>query len=143
MSVRVNVAEVKADINKMIGNVPQARKAAGIFVVLQAQKKIINQGDGEWPPLKRLPKRPHQLLWDTGTLLRSLAPGGADNIMEENANGITVGTSVAYAAAQNFGLPSRGLPARTFFVESSETEGQIAAIYKQNILKGVANGTSV
>ena len=74
--------------------------------------------------------RPHEILRDTEVLLNSLSPGelGSDGvsyrppepdadggqIFKTIANGVIVGTNVKYAAAHNYGVPDRKLPARPF-----------------------------
>lgn len=69
-----------------------------------------------------------QVLRDTGVLLNSLSPGelngdhytrptengGDDQIFSPLANGIIVGTNVAYAGTHQNGNPARGIPARPF-----------------------------
>ena len=100
-------------LRSMIEAQPQALKAAGVALLTQAQQSIINGGNGwpAWSPNYK-PKRMHQILWDTGTLLRSLAIGDGNNVFREEGNSVTVGSNVVYAARQNFG--GGGIPARPF-----------------------------
>lgn len=118
---------LKARLQRLQRSSETAMKAAGVGALTVAQKAIINQGDGKWPAWSQnyRPKRSHQMLWDMGTLLRSLALGGAENVFEQDAQSVTVGTNVAYAAAQNFGIPTRNLPPRPFFVIAAMTKAAI------------------
>lgn len=112
-------------------NIPNALQAAGLTFVTLSQQTIINQGNGAWAPFKRLPKRPHQLLWETGTMLRGITTGNIDG------DTITVGDNVAYAAAQNYGVPSHSLPARPFFVWDQTVADKVGAAYMKALMAGV------
>jgi phage gpG-like protein len=58
------------------------------------------------------------MLWLHGTLLRSLAFGADGNVWNQTGNSITLGSSVKYAARQNFG--GHGIPARPYLTTSDE-----------------------
>jgi hypothetical protein len=53
------------------------------------------------------------ILRDTGTLFNSLSMGGAGNVFQEDADGITVGTQIGYASYHQEG---RGVPQRKILV---------------------------
>jgi phage gpG-like protein len=110
------IPALKARLKSLSSAKKQALKAAGVAVLTVSQQTIINQGNGDWPAWSPNyhPKRAHQMLWETGTLLRSLSLGGAGNEFDQEADSVTVGTNVVYAAAQNFGYPAGHLPARPF-----------------------------
>jgi len=111
---------IKAKLQRLLDGKDDALKAAGVMILTESQKSIINSGPG-WPGFKRPPKRAHQLLWETGTLLRSLALGGGDNIMEQSGNTITLGSNVRYAKWQNEG--TKNIPARPFlFIDDARIE---------------------
>jgi hypothetical protein len=80
-----------AKMQNLKANIPKAMEAVGAYVLLSAARTITDGGNG-WAPFKKLPKRPHQLLWDSGTLLRSLTPGDSDNVLTVSGDTITVGT---------------------------------------------------
>lgn len=138
MSVEVDAAALKATVQRILDNRPDALKAAGLVLLADAQQTI-HDGGQAWAPFKTLPKRPHQLLWDTGTLIQSLALGGAGNVFEQTGDTVTVGTNVAYAAAQNYGYEPRNLPARPFLFIDDEREQQASNAYSKALLKGVTS----
>lgn len=118
------IENIKARLKGVLAAKKDALKAAGVAVLTNAQQTITNGGDG-WQPWSKnyKPKRAHQMLWDTGTLLRSLTVGDANNIFDqENDNTIIVGSNVKYAAAQNFGYSPRNLPARPFLLVNAKTQ---------------------
>lgn len=89
-----------------------------------------------WPPRKRA--YPHPPLIKTGRLLSSIAGratglvaavSGAegDHHWDVGEREASLGTSVEYAKAHEFGVPARNLPARPFANISSETCDMIAA----------------
>jgi phage gpG-like protein len=104
---------IKAKLNALLLAKPDALKSAGLSLLLAAQKSIISGGPG-FAPQKRPYKPVHQLLWEHGTLLRSLAIDGADNVFSEDDNSITVGSAVKYAQALNLGYAPHNLPQREF-----------------------------
>lgn len=110
---------IRRKLQQMLDGKPQALKAAGVVLLTEAQKSITQGGNG-WPGFARQPKRAHQLLWDYGTLLRSLAVGDTNNVFQEDGDSITIGSSVDYARAQNLGNPAHDLPARPYlFVDEA------------------------
>ena len=142
MGMSFDASGLKAKIALLKANAVKARQAGAVAALATAQQTIINGGNG-WPEwsaayARRIAKRPHQMLWDTGTLLRSLTPGGSDNILQDNGNGITVGSNVAYAAAQNYGNPERSLPARPFLVVNDQLEQNVTAAFFKSLLQGVS-----
>lgn len=125
---------IKAKLQRVLDAKDDALKAAGLVILTESQKSIINSGPG-WPGFKRPPKRAHQLLWLSATLLRSLALGGADNVMEQSGDTITLGSNVRYAKWQNEGTEDGHIPARPFLYTSEErlqlaTQAYIATLTK-------------
>lgn len=125
---------IKAKLQQIIDARPKALLAAGVTLLTLSQQSILQQGPG-WPGFKRQPKRAHQLLFLTGTLLRSLAYGASDNITQEDDNSITVGSAVTYARAQNLGDPKHNLPARTFLYIDDRRLQLARASYLAQIVK--------
>jgi phage gpG-like protein len=129
-----------AELSKIRANAPQALNAVGVYLLTVAQTNITSQGSGlGWAPFKRLPKRPHQLLWDHGTLLRSLTVGDGNNVFQSSPGQVTIGSNVAYAAAQNFGVTSHDLPARPFLVFSSANEEAAGRVFINYLMGGPSN----
>jgi phage gpG-like protein len=114
---------VKAKLGGMLAAKAQALKAAGLAILTAAQKSITSGGAGwpAWSPNYK-PKRAHQMLWDYGTLLRSLTLGDQNNVFrEEGDDTVIVGSAVAYARAQNQGYGH--LPARPYlFVDDDRAK---------------------
>lgn len=134
ITVDASAFKVKAD--QLLNNIPQALKAAGLVILAQAAQSIKAQGPG-WAPFKRLPKRPHQLLYDTGHLIQSLQYGNADNIFDLGDTQLTVGSNLRYAAVQQFGNPSHNLPARPYLVITSGRLPDITAAFTRRLMQGV------
>ncbi len=131
MSASFDDNAIKAMLQKLLDAKPLALQAAGVSLLTEAQKSIIESGPG-WPGFKRPPKRAHQLLWLTATLLRSLAVGGADNIFQEDSDSVTVGTGTSYGKYQNLGVPSHNLPPRPFlFIDENRLQLATAAYLNQ------------
>jgi phage gpG-like protein len=116
--------QIKARLQRMIAAKQEALKASGVAVLTESQKTITSGGNG-WAPWSTnyKPKRVHQMLWDTGTLLRSLSIGDEHNIFRTDGDdSIVVGSNVKYAAAQNYGYSPRNLPARPYLVLNAQVE---------------------
>ena len=111
---------IKRKLQAMLMAKSDGLKAAGLVVLTKAQKTITSGGGNGWPGFKRPPTRAHQLLWDYGTLLRSLTVGDTNNVFEQDDASITIGSNVAYARAQNLGDPNHNLPARPFLFLDNE-----------------------
>jgi phage gpG-like protein len=133
--IQLNAAQLKAKVQGILNNREGALKAAGLVLLAKAQEAIEQSGPG-WAPFKRPPKRPHQLLWDTGTLIQSLSLSGANNVFTVSGNSVTVGTNVAYAAAQNEGT-RRGVPARPYLFIDAERQDAANAAYVKRLLQAV------
>jgi phage gpG-like protein len=121
-----------SEIEGTKSNVVAGLKAAAIYF-LSESAKTIRSGGLDWPAFRRPPKRPHQLLYDTGRLIGSLAPGGAMNVFESENDGLTltVGSNLAYARAQNQGYAPHSLPARPFmFFDEQRTDAMARIIEK-------------
>lgn len=134
MGLNVDASGLLAKIAKIKANIPLALRAVGTVVLLNASETITSGGNG-WPPFKKLPKRPHQLLWDTGTLLRSLTPGGANNVLDVSASSVTVGTNVLYAQYQQEG--TRTIPARPYLVWNDPVKANASKVFEKYLLVGV------
>lgn len=131
-----DASELKATIAAIKANVQNAKKAAAMYVLGYAQHEITSGGSG-WAPMKRLPKRPHALLWDSATLLRSLTPGDSENILQIGDPTTIVGSAVAYAAALNYGYPEHNLPARPYLITNDEVSEGAAQAFIKTLLQGV------
>jgi phage gpG-like protein len=136
VGVSVDASGLLAKIATVKSNIPLALKAVGTYVLLEASQTIVNQGYGAWAPFKKLPKRAHQLLWDTGTLLRSLTPNGASNVLEVSSNSVTVGTNVLYAGYQQDGT-RRGIPPRPYLVWDDKVKVGASQVFTKYLLVGV------
>jgi len=126
-----------ASLSGIRERVGQGLKAASVYLLSESARTIRSGGTG-WPGFKRLPSRPHQLLYDTGRLIGSLSPGGAANLMDVQDDGMTiqVGSNLAYARAQNLGDPAHSLPARPFMFLDSDRSHQMASIIQRYINEG-------
>lgn len=136
MPINFDDSKALAKLDKIKANMPMALKAAGMVVLTAAQQTII-EGGQDWTPWKRLPKHPHQMLWDTGTLIRSLMLGDTHNILRETDSSIIVGSNVAYSAAQQYGYAPHSLPARPFLLFNDAIAAQATIAYKKYLLQGV------
>ena len=127
----INGDAIKAKLIALQMAKANALKAAGLAVLTASQQSIIQSGPG-WEPQKRPYKPPHMLLWEHGTLLRSLALGGSDNIFQQNDNTITLGTAVSYAGYLNDG--TKNMVARKFLY-LDDARLQLAKDAYLNVLK--------
>jgi phage gpG-like protein len=129
-----DASAVIAKLSAIQANIPRALQATGTYLLTVAQTNITSQGSGlGWPPAKRIDKKhPHQLEWLTGTMLRSLSPGGSNNVFQVDDNTVTIGSNVIYAAAQNFG--NRHLPPRPFLVFNDDQEKAAARVFLKYLL---------
>lgn len=89
---------------------------AGFVENFQNQKGATGS---QWPGRKD--NLPHPLLILSEDLLRSTQEGGGQHIEEVSDRELSVGTSVLYAATQNFGDTSRNIPQREFLYASETT----------------------
>ena len=132
-----------AKLQRLQDNMPKAVEAMGIVYLAAAQRRITSGGSG-WAPWSKdyanyiARTHQHQMLWDTGTLVRSLSVGGQDNIFQPNGNSITIGSNVAYAAAQEFGYGPRDLPARPYLImDDADTKATALNAVRKRMLQGI------
>lgn len=135
--------EFSFDPSKFIGqleliktNIPKALRAVGVFVLGEASR-VITDGSPDWAAWKTIPSRPHQMLWETGTLLRSLTVGGPGDIFDESDNQIIVGSNVKYAASMQYGNSKHGIPARPFFVFNSSMEQKAGRVFMKYLMTDI------
>ena len=88
--------------------------------VKMIDRKFQKSGPG-WVPLsartlrrRRKNGRGAKPLLDTGKLRASTVANGEGGVFEVSSTGFVVGSNLEYAAAHQFGIASRGLPARPF-----------------------------
>jgi len=79
---------------------------------------------------KRAASANPRILQDTGTLRSSI------EIQSVDADGVTVGSRVPYAAAHQFGSARKGLPARAFF-PARETRADLPPSWLQAIVRQI------
>lgn len=79
-----------AELGDRLKNLAPAFLRSSVVVLTAAQGHIRDQGPG-WPP-EAIPNDQGSLLYRTGALFRSLQLGGPENISEEIAGGMRVGT---------------------------------------------------
>lgn len=133
MATEFNYSGIKAKLERLKANAPKALQAVGQFFVADAQQTIAAGGNGwpQWSPAyaKRVAGK-HQILWDSGTLMRSLT------VLSAGTDSVTVGSNVVYAAIQQFG--GRGIPARPYFLlEDSDKQQRALNVFRKYLLKGV------
>ena len=136
MGAEIDAAALRATVERMLANREAGLKAAGLTILAASQQEIHDGGQG-WAPFKKLPKSPHQLLWESGTLIQSLALGGPGNVFEIDGGSVKTGTNVAYAAAQNYGYEPHDLPARPFLFVDDKRQEQAEKAYVNALLAGV------
>jgi hypothetical protein len=122
--------------NRLLLSLPEplAKTRAAQFAWVDLKK------EGAKTKLDVFGNRQVEILRDTGILFNSLSPGvmsrsdpqsssyqkpskegGEDQVFELQAGGVTVGTSVPYAAVHNFGHPSKPkMPKRQFIPEADQ-----------------------
>jgi len=128
------IEELKAKLQNIMDSSEPALKAAGVMFLTLAQQSIISGGPG-FAPQKRPYKPVHQLLWEFGTLLRSLAFGDSNNIMEESEHQIVVGSNVVYARALALGDAAHILPARNYFDLNDDKVDRVKEAYLNVLIK--------
>jgi phage gpG-like protein len=109
------------------------------------REQFYTSGHGGWAPL-----RPRTILDKmaggyplipeirTRRLLGSFQRGAPENIFEVNGNTATMGTTVPYAAEQQYGDPTRRLPARPFVVVTDKDISDMRAMLGNYISTGAA-----
>lgn len=113
-----------------------------LTTVLSAQavrmidRKFQRSGPG-WVPLsQRALKRRRQggagakPLLDTGKL-RASTTGGNGGVLVVDSTSFVVGTNLEYASAHQFGIASRGLPARPFI----PSEAELVAAFRPTVIR--------
>jgi phage gpG-like protein len=136
VGAEIDASQLLATVHRMLGNREEGLHAAGL-VILAVEQQTIHDGNPSWAGFRTLPKSPHQLLWETGTLIQSLALNGPGNVFEVKGDSVTTGTNVAYAAAQNYGYAPHDLPARPFMFIDDARQEQANKAYVNALLKGI------
>jgi phage gpG-like protein len=136
MGAEIDTSQLRATVERMLANREEALKAAGLTILALEQQTIHDGGEG-WAPFKKLPKTPHQLLWETGTLIQSLALGAPGNVFQIDGDSVTTGSNLAYAAAQNYGYEPHDLPARPFIFTDDRRQEQAEKAYVNALLRGI------
>lgn len=79
----------------------------------------------------------------TDALYKSLSGDTSDSVFETDKTSMSVGTSLPYAKAHQYGVPSRNLPARPPIDLSGEQKDELSKVMKKEIRERVKRTTTL